>query len=297
MTKKVSLRELAQNLGVSRSSLYYQPKRSEQDEKLRRLIESVMIKNPGYGHRRVAIALGINRKRALRVMKKFNLKPARRAKAPRKPDDLKKADAGYPDMTKVLSAITPQFLWRSDFTFINFHGQFVYFATVIDDFTCEVLGISIMTRHTAALTLGALEDALKKTEQLPTWFHSDQGSEYTAFEFIEMLISFGISISMNPKASPWRNGSQESFFGRFKVEFGDPDRFDILPELIEAIYGYVSYYNQERIHTCLRMSPLQFKTNWETSQRNLLTDKLPLPLPQQKINLHICTRLNDLSMT
>jgi hypothetical protein len=45
-----------------------------------------------------------------------------------------------------------------------------------------------------------------------------------------------VEISMSPRSSPWWNGSQESFFGRFKVEFGDLDRFETLPDLVEALY-------------------------------------------------------------
>ena len=53
---------LARELGVSRSSLYYRPKKPDKDEALRREIERVMRKNPGYGSPRVAIALKINEK-------------------------------------------------------------------------------------------------------------------------------------------------------------------------------------------------------------------------------------------
>lgn len=74
MTKK----ELAQNLGVSVSSLYYKPKRDSIDLEIKAQIESVMIDHPTYGHKRIAIALKLNKKRILRVMKKYGLKPYRR---------------------------------------------------------------------------------------------------------------------------------------------------------------------------------------------------------------------------
>jgi len=43
--------------------------------------------------------------------------------------------------------------------------------------------------------------------------------------------------SVSDKGSPWQNGSQESFFGWFKVEMGDLNRFETLGELVEAIYA------------------------------------------------------------
>lgn len=237
------------------------------DEALRQAIEAVMIKNPGYGHRRVADALKINRKRARRVMKLYNLKPARRCRTPPpKPADGGKPAVNVPDITKVLSPIVPGFLWISDFTFISFKGIFVFLATILDRFTAEVLGAAVMTRHTAELPLAALRAALEKVGHAPVWFHSDQGSEYDSDLFRAELAKHGVEVSVSPKASPWRNGAQESFFGRFKVEFGDPDRFDTLPELIEAIHLQVAYYNNERIHTRFRMPPARFKTKWFDSR-------------------------------
>jgi putative transposase len=68
----------------------------------------------------------------------------------------------------------------------------------------------------------------------------------------------GIKISVSKKASPWENGYQESFFGRFKEEFGDFNRFETDGELIEEIYHRVHYYNNDRIHTAIKMPPVVY---------------------------------------
>jgi len=282
--KVLNKSELALRLGVARSTLYYKPKRSNLDEQLRVQIEEVMANNVGYGHRRVADALLINRKRARRVMKKFGLKPARRAATPKKPEDRGLEPVSFPDVLSLFSPIAPGVVWIADFTFISFHGSFVYFATVLDRFTAEVLGVSIRTDHSQELVNGALHDALSRYNSAPQYFHSDQGSEYRAKESLKLLVEAGINVSMSPKSSPWRNGAQESFFGRFKVEFGDPERFGSLPELIEAIYGHIAYYNNERIHTRLRTSPRKFKARWESEQQEIRgkaqsAQNLDLPAP------------------
>lgn len=72
--------KLAKELGVSRGSLYYEPKLLEKDLKLARAIRIVHSKHPAYGHKRLAIELGVNKKPVLRVMKKFGIKPPRRRK-------------------------------------------------------------------------------------------------------------------------------------------------------------------------------------------------------------------------
>jgi putative transposase len=66
---------------------------------------------------------------------------------------------------------------------------------------------------------------------------------------------------MSKKASPWENGYQESFYNNFKTDLGlEFDRFTNKGELIAAIYQTINYYNKERIHTKLKMSPVQFKS-------------------------------------
>lgn len=276
MGDQVSKSELARRLGISRGSLYYEPSRPAADEVLRQEIEAVMREHPGYGHRRVATALKVNRKRVRRVMRLFGLKPARRAKAPRKPGDIGKAAQSFGDITRVFSPVVPNVLWVSDFTFIPFHDRHVYLATVKDRFTREILGFAIMTSHPTELIERAFQMALHCSGAVPDWFHSDQGSEYTSAEFLELLQSNGVQISMSPKASPWRNASQESFFGRFKIDFGDPDRFDTIAELVEALAQQIAYYNQHRIHSALGMPPTKFRQKWE-QQEDRVDAKLTSP--------------------
>lgn len=72
---------------------------------------------------------------------------------------------------------------------------------------------------------------------------------------IRYLESLRVKISANDKASPWQNGYQESFFGKFKDETGDINRFETIGELTEEIYLQIHYYNNECIHTVLKMPP------------------------------------------
>ena len=119
-----------------------------------------------------------------------------------------------------------------------------------------------MLNHSTELVLEAFGDAVRTTGQAPKFTHADQGSEYNSELYLTELRLIGVEPSMTPKASPWRNGHQESFFGRFKIEFGDPERFTTLPELMEAIYQHIAHYNLSDIHTALRCSPVQFRLRW-----------------------------------
>src|SRR6516165_1802585 len=94
--KRENKTALAKRLGVSRSSLYYRGKLDTVDEELRAQILVVLGSHPAYGHKRIALAFPLNKKRILRVMKKFGIKPyRRRIKRLRKKDDEGKQEAKW----------------------------------------------------------------------------------------------------------------------------------------------------------------------------------------------------------
>jgi len=266
--------EFAKELGISRASLYYQPKRAGIDEEVKKQIESVMGDHPDYGHKRIAIDLKLNKKRILRVMKKFKIKPYRRkAKPPFKPKDNSKPATKYLNLIEDLEIDRPGLVWVTDFTYIKFHGQFIYLATVIDLFTREVVGINISRYHNRFLVMGAVLNALENNLP-PKYIHSDQGSEYDSEDYTNLIEGLNIQISMSRKGSPWENGYQESFFGRFKTGAGDLNRFDTTGELVEYIYKMLHYYNYERIHSALKMPPVKYRQNYLQKSAHSMSKEL-----------------------
>ncbi|SRR5258708_18775820 len=101
------------------------------------------------------------------------------------------------------------------------------------------------------------------------YLHSDQGSEYTSDQYKTYVKSKGITISFADKASPWQNGFQESFYGKFKVDLGYMEQFESLGALIAGIYQTIYYYNNKRRHTSLSMSPVQFKRKYYVKKEAL----------------------------
>lgn len=235
-------------------------KLASKDELLKDQILSVLPNNPSYGHRRIALALGIGKKRARRVMKKFGIKPYKRKARWRKRRDERRPESQYPNLVKGICPIRAGFVLVGDFTHIIYQSKVVYVATFMDLYTREIVGFSISNRHTKEFVLEAFLDALKNLDRLPHIVHTDQGSEYCSKEYIKFLTDLGISISMSKKASPWENGYQESYYNNFKTDLGlEFDRFSSPGELVAAIYSTINYYNKDRIQTKLKMSPEQFK--------------------------------------
>lgn len=267
--------ELAAKLGVSRASLYWKSKMDAKDKELLPQIKEIMSENPSYGHKRIAIALKLNKKHILRIMKKYNLKPyRRRPQKPRKPEDENKLSTSCPNLVKNFCPIVPNVVWVSDFTYISFQGRFIYLATIMDLFTRVIVGWNVLVNHSTELVKGAFEHAVQKTKAVPQILHSDQGSEYDSQEYTELAKSYAIRISMSKKASPWENGFQESFYSGFKLDLGEPNRFNNLGELVEAIYQTIHYYNNSRIHTKLKSSPRQFYINYQNKINSVNTLEL-----------------------
>ncbi len=195
-------------------------------------------------------------------MKKFNIKPPRRKikKWLYKPANNHK----YTNLIKNITSTQPYQIFVSDFTYLKYHGQNAYLATIEDIFTREIISAEISMKHDTNLIIKTIQQALQHS--VPQIFHSDQGSEFMSQSVTTYLKNHNIKVSVSDKGSPWQNGYQESFYGRFKTENGDINRFETLGELVEEIYSYIHYYNNFRIHTSLKMPPIKFKTKFLLSQ-------------------------------
>jgi len=265
--KSLSKSAFARQQGISRSSLYYQPVKPQQDWYLKNQIEQILHQYPSYGHRRIALELRINKKKIKRVMNLFGLKPyRRRGRKFRKTKDLSPVYANLLQQAPLPER--PEAIWASDFTPIPFHGRFVYLATIVDLFNRKIVGWNLLTTHNAQLTLTALINAVEKYGR-PKILHSDQGSEYKSKTYTKFARDLGIHLSMSHKGSPWENGFQEAFFSQFKVDLGDPNRFRTLGELAAAVYLQIHYYNNLRIHTKLKMPPAMFAERHQKLTINL----------------------------
>jgi putative transposase len=218
-------------------------------------LEEVLREHPSYGSRRLAMHLNLNRKGVKRVMNVFGIKAYRRRG--RKFKKTKNIKVIYPNLLLTTHPQYENHIWVTDFTYIPFQDKIIYVATVIDLFTRKVVGLAVYTTHATQLVVSALMSALHNNPR-PKIFHSDNGSEYNSEIFIGALNTVGSMISRSAPGCPWENGYQESFYDKFKIDLGDPNRFKTLGELVYEIYHNIYIYNNTRIHSALKMSPVQF---------------------------------------
>lgn len=254
---------------VARSTLYYKQAQRIQDTITQTKVSLVHIFDPYYWHRRIAYKLEYNKKKVQRIMQKFDIQAYARKRKFRKPGDRNLAHMWVENLKKDISVTETNQLWNSDFTHLYYKEKEFYLATILDEYWKNISGYRIWFRHGKELIIETLKDAIQKTQTTPAILHSDQGSEYRSYEYFDTLKYYNIIPSMSRKSAPWENGWQESFYGKMKFELGNLNRFKTFEEAIEAIHLWIYYYNNERIHTTLKMSPRQFLEKQKSTAKSV----------------------------
>lgn len=261
--RKAANKKLAgETLGVDARNIYRENHQEAKDLKVKEAIEKVFEGNPAYGARRLAMELEYNHKRMSRVMKKYGLKPPRLWYTKKY---ITEANLEYKDQFFNLikdidkSKIKINEIWSSDLTYVKHNDKFFYVCAIKDICTKEIVALGISYKHDSNLVLETIKEAILKQRTLPFIFHYDRGREFLNENVLKFLKTNGVKISVSDPGSPWQNGFIESFWSRFKCESGDLRRFEDLGQLTEYIYQWVNYYNNDRIVTKLKMSPLKFK--------------------------------------
>lgn len=192
-------------------------------------------------------------------MHKFNLSPPRlwyRKKYLTKPP---KQPVLFTNLIRKIKQPQLNQVWSSDLTYIKHQGKFLYLATIQDISTKEIISFNLGSKHNSDLVLRTAIDAVNYVGSSPIIFHSDRGKEFLAQKCVDFFQSNGTEISVSDPGSPWQNGHSESFFSRFKSEIGDLSQFEDIGHLTEYIYQHINYYNNERIVTRLKMSPVEYR--------------------------------------
>lgn len=142
--------------------------------------------------------------------------------------------------------------WGGDFTYIRTETGWLYHAVVIDLFTRRVVGWSFSRKRNSELTQSALKMAVSRCNpRQGCLFHSDQGIEYAAHEYRELVESLGMTRSMSRKGNPLDNATVESFFHSLKSELVHQRVFRNEIEAVAHIIEYIEFYNRERLHSSL----------------------------------------------
>jgi len=162
----------------------------------------------------------------------------------------------YPNLAKDLVLDRTDRLWCADITYIRILTGFVYLAALIDAFSRYIVGYAIGRTLASKLPLEALKIAIVSRNTSDLIHHSDKGIQYCCYEYVELLKSNKIKISMTAKASPYENATIESFFRTLKVEEVYLWEYETYQDVIKRIPYFVEdTYNRKRLHSSLGYMP------------------------------------------
>ena len=256
----LSLARQAEELGISRSSLYYDPQPvSAADLAIMRRIDELHLEFPFAGSRMlrdllVAEGFTVGRLHVATLMKRMGIEALYR-----KPNTSKPAPGHqiYPYLLRKLPITRPNQVWAMDITYIPMARGFVYLAAVVDWFSRRVLAWRLSITLEAAFCIEALEEALARYGR-PEIFNTDQGSQFTSTAFTEVLLKNEIAISMDGKGA-WRdNVFVERLWRSIKYEEVYLKAYDSVSEARASIGRYLAFYNGRRPHSSLdRRTPDQ----------------------------------------
>ena len=265
--------------GTSKSGHYYKSKNKKGDGFLLEKIREVATEFPCYGYRRITAQLRrdgimVNRKRVHRIMVQKGLLCTIRRKY-RVTTNSKHGLVKYPNLIAGLIPVRTDELWHSDITYIRLEAGFAYLAAIIDGFSRKVVGYALGRTLSPKLTIAALNDTIGSRDTASLTHHSDQGFQYCSREYIKILKSSGIAISMSGKANPYDNAKMESFFRTLKVEEVYMSEYRTYEDVLNCIpYFIEEVYNSKRLHSSLGyMPPEEFedKFNKKRSHQLVLT--------------------------
>jgi transposase InsO family protein len=252
-------------LECSRSSYYYQPKLKDETE-VKSAIESVAADWPTYGYRRVTKQLHrqewvVNKKRIQRLMREMGLQVKIKRKA-RKTTNSEHDFPRYPNLVQDLEIVRPDQVWVSDITYIRLRYEFVYLAVIMDMFTRSIRGWHLGRGLDQSLTLIALDRAL--AEHAPEIHHSDQGIQYAATAYIQMLRAVNAEISMAESGEAWQNGYAERLIRTIKEEEVDLSDYEDYNDAVSQLGRFLNdVYIHKRIHSSLGyLTPAEFEERW-----------------------------------
>jgi putative transposase len=165
-------------------------------------------------------------------------------------------------LNRDFTAEEPDQKWLGDITYIATQEGWLYLAAILDLYTRRIVGWAMADRMTSALTIQALEMALRQRKPFPGLiFHSDQGSQYTDQKYQALLEAHGIQVSMNSVGSWYDNAPMESFFGTLKSERVHHCGYQTQQEAKTDLFFYIeAFYNRRRLHSALGyVSPEAFE--------------------------------------
>jgi putative transposase len=240
-------------LGLCRSSFYYEPAvESAENLALMKLIDKEYTDHPFTGSRKMTKWLQevmkreVNRKRVQRLMRLMGLEaiyPKPKLSLPGQGHKV------FPYLLRHVKIERVHQVWSTDITYIGLPGGFMYLAAIIDWYSRYVIAWRLSNTLDGLFCLQLLQEALLLGT--PEVFNTDQGVQFTALAFTQLLEAAGVAVSMDGKGRCLDNVFVERLWRTLKYEDIYLKGYETVPQLETGLGRYFPFYNQERLHQSL----------------------------------------------
>ena len=247
----LSLSQQCQVLAISRSSFYYRSKgESAKNLALMRRIDELFLKYPFYGSRQMVRQLRregicVGRHRVRRLMHLMGLEAIYQAPKTSTPHP---AHRIYPYLLTGMVIDRPNQVWCADITYIPVQRGFLYLVAIMDWATRHVLAWRLSNTMDVRFCLEALNEALARYGK-PEIFNTDQGSQFTSFDFTGLLKAAEVTISMDGRGRCMDNIFIERLWRSLKYEAVYLHELTDGFKAEQVIGDWVNFYNTERPHS------------------------------------------------
>ncbi len=208
-----------------------------------------------YGYRRVCEGLLVkygvifNHKKVARIMQKYSLKPQYIKRLNHNVTYKRIQENVKPNLIKRnFNTSSPNKVWTTDISFLIFNNKRLYLSTILDLYDRKVVAYKISKKNDIPLVIDTLNEAIAKRKDVKgTIIHSDQGFQYTSYEYKAICESKGIRISMSRKGTPIDDSPMESFHGILKKETLYNNDITSIEEYQALVEDWIEFYNTARI--------------------------------------------------
>lgn len=252
-THLLPVKRQCQLLGVARSTAYYQPQETRPlDWDIMRRIDELHLQYPFAGSRMLRewlhrAGLAVGRRHVRTLMRRMGIHAVYRKPRTSLPD--RKA-AVYPYLLKSVSIEKPNHAWASDITYIPLAQGFAYLVAIVDLATRRVMAWRLSNTMDTGFCVEALKEAMARYGA-PEIFNTDQGSQFTASDFTDVLKAHRIRISMDGKGRWIDNVFVERLWRSVKYEDVYLNAYGTILDVKHGLTRYFQFYNQTRPHRSL----------------------------------------------
>lgn len=155
----------------------------------------------------------------------------------------------YPNLIKEFIPTAPNQLWVSDITHWKISTMPLYISLITDAFSHKIVGYNLAETMEAIESINALEMALINNGNIKNLIHhSDRGSQYCSYKYVNLLQDYKVKISMTETGDPLDNAVAERVNGILKDEYLDCYTVDSLKDANELLNAVIRLYNEDRPH-------------------------------------------------